>query len=445
MMFSRHSCAAILLVASLSIATAASASTDSVKERLLASFEKAGLYRPPEVPEGCLDWKATPKGDSVAFSSRVSSEPACQGVGPIAHRWILPRRGGVPLLMEGKRRTSLGVLTGVDLPEEEPDRLLTNASRDREDDGIDMILSGGGGSRKKGERYLQDEEQERSRASASDLGMGGRSGFGVGDGGTRKGKMALGAGGTGKGPAVRAQVAPPKPSDVEIVGENPSRSQESILRVIRQHVGGFQYTYQKFLRNSPELEGNLSFRFTIAPSGQIHSMLITKSTTGDQELDFQIKNKAERMMFDAIEAGEVTVVYHLSLRRQPKDGVENPAKPSEAPFKTSSTGSPTSRVDVEEGNGLRSPESILRVLHQNSGGFKMTYQKYLRNQPDLDPKFGVRLTIAASGKVVGASADKSTTGNTEADEELIGKFRNLQFDAIDKGQVKLVYRFELSD
>lgn len=440
MMSSRQSFAAIPLVASLAFATAAGASTDSVKDRLLASFEKAGLYRPPEVPEGCLDWKATPKGDSVAFSSRVSSEPACQGVGPIAHRWILPRRGGVPLLMEGKRRTSLGVLTGVDLPEEEPDRLLTNAPRDREDDGIDMILSGGGGSRRKGERDPEAEDRQRSHAGTG-LRQGGQNGFGVGDGGTRKGKMALGADGTGKGPSVRAQIAPPKPSDVEIVGENPSRSQESILRVIRQQIGGFQYTYQKFLRNSPELEGNLSFLFTIAPSGDIASMLITKSTTGDQELDFEIKNKAQRMKFDAIEGGEVTVVYHLSLRRQ--DG--NPAKPSEAPFKTSSTGTPSRSVVVEEGTGLRSPESILRVLIRNNGGFKYTFQKYLRDRPDLNPKFAVRLTIDASGAVLDASADKSTTGSVEADEELIGKVRNLKFDAIDQGQVRLLYLFDLAD
>lgn len=445
MMSSRHSSATILVVASLSFATTAGASTDSVKERLLANFEKAGLYRPPEVPEGCLDWKATPKGDSVAFSSRVSSEPACQGVGPIAHRWILPRRGGVPLLMEGKRRTSLGVLTGVDLPEEEPDRLPANGPGDREDDGIDMILSGGGGSRRKGQKDPEEEGRQRSRAGTGGLGQGGQSGFGVGNGGTRKGKMALGADGTGKGPSVRAQVAPPKPSDVEIVGENPSRSQESILRVIRQHIGGFQYTYQKFLRNSPELEGNLSFRFTIAPSGDIASMLITKSTTGDQELDFEIKNKAQRMNFEGIEGGEVTVVYHLSLRRQPKDGAGNPAKPSEAPFKTSSTGTPSRSVVVEEGTGLRSPESILRVLIRNNGGFKYTFQKYLRDRPDLNPKFAVRLTIDASGAVLDASADKSTTGSVEADEELIGKARNLKFDAIDQGQVRLLYLFDLAD
>ena len=462
MMFLRHPLAATVLMACASIATSASPKPDPARKRLLSSFEKAGLYQPPEVPPGCLEWKGAPKGDSVLFTSRVLSKPACKDVEPLVHRWILPRKGGMPFLVEGPERTSLSDLTGVDLPEEEPDRLLTNRPKNWQEDDVDIIVAGGGGSMKKGERYLHDEEQDRSRADGTGLGVGGRSGFGVRDdsrrtnsvmekitaftgeeGGTRKRKMALGAGGSGKGPTVRALVAPPTASDVEIVGESPSRSKESILRVIRQHVGGFQYTYQKFLRQFPELEGTLSFKFTIAPSGQILSVLISKSTTGDQDLDFEIKNKAERMMFDAIEAGEVTVVYHLSLRRQPREGTEAPGKPSPAPFHTS-TGSPTSRVDVREGKGLRTPESILRVLIQGSGGFKYTFQKYLRDQPDLDPKFGVRLTIDASGAVLDASTDKSTTGNKEADEELIGKFRNLKFDSIDQGQVKLVYRFDLS-
>lgn len=184
---------------------------------------------------------------------------------------------------------------------------------------IDVILAGGGGSMKKGERGGKGAGGDGDRMAGIGgigLGTGGRAGFGTGNGGTRQGKMALGAGGNGTGVATRAKIAPPKPSDVELGGEAGSRSPESILRVIRQHIGGFRYTYEKYLRNNPNLGGKISLKFTIAPSGDIIQISIVSTNTGDAGLDDEIKDKARRMKFDQIEKGNVTVTYAFVLDKQ---------------------------------------------------------------------------------------------------------------------------------
>lgn len=114
----------------------------------------------------------------------------------------------------------------------------------------------------------------------------------------------------------RAMVPPPKPSDIEL-GENlGTRSPESILRVIRTHIGGFRYSYDKALKTNAEIGGKISLRFTIAPSGDIVAIEIVSSSTGVASLDDEIKEKARRMKFDSIEKGNVTVTYAFVLDRQ---------------------------------------------------------------------------------------------------------------------------------
>ncbi|MBK9577313.1 MAG: AgmX/PglI C-terminal domain-containing protein [Fibrobacteres bacterium] len=182
---------------------------------------------------------------------------------------------------------------------------------------IDVILAGGGGHLQKGSRGGQGASGDGDRMAGiggNGLGNGGRAGFGTGVGG-RPGKMVAGAGQSGTGTAMRS-IREPKPSDVELGGDAGTRSPESILRVIRQHIGGFRYSYEKYLRDNPNLGGKISVRFTIAPSGDIISISIVNSNTGNEELDGDIKLKAGRMKFDQIEKGNVTVTYAFVLDRQ---------------------------------------------------------------------------------------------------------------------------------
>jgi len=182
---------------------------------------------------------------------------------------------------------------------------------------IDVILAGGGGHLQKGDRGGRGAGGDGDRMAGVGgigLGNGGRNGIGSGDGG-RKGKMVAGRQQIG-GPAGKPRVSLPNPTDVEIGGDAGTRSPESILRVIRQHIGGFRYTYEKYLRDNPNLGGKISIKFTIAPSGDIVACSIVNSNTGNTELDGDIKEKARRMKFDQIDKGNVTVTYAFVLDRQ---------------------------------------------------------------------------------------------------------------------------------
>lgn len=92
-----------------------------------------------------------------------------------------------------------------------------------------------------------------------------------------------------------------------------SRSSESILHVIRAHIGGFRYTYEKYLKQNPNTGGKISLKFTISAAGDVTAISVTGSGTGNSELDDEIKRKARRMKFDPIEKGNVTVTYDFVL------------------------------------------------------------------------------------------------------------------------------------
>lgn len=199
------------------------------------------------------------------------------------------------------------------------DGLLGEAVDASQENVVDAIIAGGGGHLSKGDRGGRGASGDGDRMGAMGgvgFGTGGRAGWGTGNGGTRKGKMALGAGGTGKGIATRAKIEPPKPNDVELGGEAGSRSPESILRVIRAHIGGFRYTYEKYLKQNPNLGGKISLKFTISPAGDIIAISVASSNTGNGALDDEIKDKARRMKFDQIEKGNVTVTYAFVLDKQ---------------------------------------------------------------------------------------------------------------------------------
>jgi TonB family protein len=274
----------------------------------------AGLYQPPEIPTGCLDWSGVPKGDSVLFRPVMSRTGTCAKLDPVEDVWIVPRDGATAFLVDGADRTDLKSLTGAKgsgraaldkLEAMNADMLEGEDVDPSEPNMIDVILAGGGGSIKKGERA----EPERNRTP------GAQAGFGMGEGGKRQGRMVL-----GEAPqptsTERARISPAKASDIELAGEGKrSRTPESILRVIRQHTGSFQYTYQKYLRDNPGVGGRISLRFTIAPSGDIIALSVVESNTGHAELDDEIKNKARRMKFDEVEGSDLTVTYRFKLDR----------------------------------------------------------------------------------------------------------------------------------
>lgn len=116
-------------------------------------------------------------------------------------------------------------------------------------------------------------------------------------------------------PPVRGMVDPPKPSDILLAPNSAKRPPEIVLRVIRQHIGGFRYSYEKRLRENAGIQGNLVLRFTISAEGDITSISQVSSTLKNAALEQDILDKAHRMKFDATEKGSTTVRYSMTFKR----------------------------------------------------------------------------------------------------------------------------------
>lgn len=122
-------------------------------------------------------------------------------------------------------------------------------------------------------------------------------------------------------PMVRASggiIQSPKPAEIHVVEGAQHRTQESVIHVVRTHVGGFACSYRKYLRDDPALKGTLALRFVISPDGKVTKAEIISSTTGNASLDEEIRVKACRMRFDDA-AGPVTVDYAMTLQVVPKE------------------------------------------------------------------------------------------------------------------------------
>jgi TonB family protein len=182
---------------------------------------------------------------------------------------------------------------------------------------VDVILAGlGGNSLKKNTRGGMGAGEGDRMAAVGGYGLGTGLGNGFGKDPRATGdKIRLGTQ-PGTGVAMRRTVLAPKPTDLALGEDLGTRSPESILRVIRTHIGGFRYSYDKALKDNPDIGGKISVKFTIAPSGDVVAIEIVSSSTGVAALDAEIKEKARRMKFDSIEKGNVTVTYAFVLDRQ---------------------------------------------------------------------------------------------------------------------------------
>lgn len=95
-----------------------------------------------------------------------------------------------------------------------------------------------------------------------------------------------------------------------------SRTPESILKVIRLHVGTFRRVYESHLRSNPNLGGKITMKFVIASSGDIVEAEIVGSNLGEKSLELDLLELAKKMKFDPIEKGKTTITYSFVLDKQ---------------------------------------------------------------------------------------------------------------------------------
>jgi len=126
---------------------------------------------------------------------------------------------------------------------------------------------------------------------------------GIGDG--LAGLLASGGGGIAT--KAKGSIKTPSTRDVIISYNDGNRSENDIMRAIRQRTPGLRHIYNNGLKKKPGFQGKVTLKFTIAPDGEIISISIVSSTTGFNEFDNEIKNAVGRWTFSKIQSGNTTV------------------------------------------------------------------------------------------------------------------------------------------
>jgi TonB family protein len=106
----------------------------------------------------------------------------------------------------------------------------------------------------------------------------------------------------------------------EITGESSShtdRSQSTIGRIVSRETQRLKRVYEDWLKKDPALNGRLTIKFTILPSGSVSSVSIESSTTNNSEFDETIIRYIKRWQFPAVpDAGPVEVIYPFIFEGQ---------------------------------------------------------------------------------------------------------------------------------
>ncbi len=102
---------------------------------------------------------------------------------------------------------------------------------------------------------------------------------------------------------------------------------------------------------------------------------------------------------------------------------------------------PESIEGVASNDSKRDPQAINEVVTSHRASIKMSYEKFLKRDPNLKGKITLRITISASGAVSSVIIVVNSTGNNEFAEEIVRKVKMWQFEPVTDGDVTVSYPF----
>ena len=166
----------------------------------------------------------------------------------------------------------------------------------------------------------------------SNFGFGGLGlrGTGRGGGGTGEGTIGLGnigtighgaGGGTGSGygrgaggfHGRDAKVPHIRSGKADVRG---SLSKEVIRRIIGRHINEVKFCYEQELNQRPDLQGRVSVKFIISPTGAVQTAAKADSTMGNAKVDNCIVDAVRRWVFPSPEGGGIVVVTYPFVLEQ---------------------------------------------------------------------------------------------------------------------------------
>lgn len=102
---------------------------------------------------------------------------------------------------------------------------------------------------------------------------------------------------------------------------------------------------------------------------------------------------------------------------------------------------PESIEGAASNDSKRDPKAINEVVTSHRASIKMSYDKYLKRDPNLNGKITLRITISASGSVSSVIIVVNSTGNKEFADEVVRKVKMWQFEPVTDGDVTVSYPF----
>jgi TonB family protein len=102
---------------------------------------------------------------------------------------------------------------------------------------------------------------------------------------------------------------------------------------------------------------------------------------------------------------------------------------------------PESIEGAASSHAKRDNTAINEVVVRHKRSVRMSYEKFLKRNPDLQGKITIRFTIAASGRISAVEVLENTTNDASLERELIRKIRMWRFEEIPDGEVTVTYPF----
>ncbi len=201
------------------------------------------------------------------------------------------------------RRGVLGIISGKSKGKSVVGRNLLSKGNFAKD--IDAILENVGGLKRSGSAGTG-----RKGLAGVGFGKGYGSGFGGGSGGIDDMLGGLFGGSESIGLKKRGKLVVEAPRTVSSGPMAGGRSQQSIMRVVTQHIAGLRYAYNKRLKVKPGLRGKITVRFSINQAGTVVKCSVVRTTIKDSVLEKQIVSQILRWRFDKTEKKGISVVEY---------------------------------------------------------------------------------------------------------------------------------------
>jgi hypothetical protein len=155
-------------------------------------------------------------------------------------------------------------------------------------------------------------------------------GTGRGGGGTGEGTIGLGnigtighgaGGGTGSGYGSGAGGFRGRQAKVPFIRSGKadvrgSLSKEVIRRIIHRHINEVRFCYEQELNQRPDLQGRVSVKFIISPTGAVQTAATSASTLGSAKAEACIVDAVRRWNFPSPEGGGIVVVNYPFVLEQ---------------------------------------------------------------------------------------------------------------------------------